>query len=273
MTRLLRGGFYRLTHSAILLIALLVILVADVFLNSRCDVTSSNMRDLPMLCTMSEFSAYAESSNMSVTTAASFFRKRGQLESTDATDVIGVFQDIHPFQFRWVLAAKRGVLAIPIIFAIVFLALDFDRRSFNNALYTGFSRDQVYFAKLILLFVSGFLVSLAGICALTGIYAGTVFTRLPGGYVWSRLLAHALMDCAPAPAGGLPHPENGDRRRGDHRLRSAAALHRPGADGHGRLGTGREPAPSGASQPPLHPPLRRRGLDRLPEGPAPLSAR
>ncbi|MBR4692339.1 MAG: hypothetical protein IKP17_06225 [Oscillospiraceae bacterium] len=196
MTGLLRGGFYRLTHSAVLLIALLVILAADVFLNSRCDVTSSNMRELPMLCTMSEFSAYAESSNMSVTTATAFFRKRGQLESSDAADVIGVFQDIHPFQFRWVLAAKRGMLAIPIIFAIVFLALDFDRRSFNNALYTGFSRNQVYFAKLILLFVSGFLVSLAGICALTGIYAGTVFTRLPGGYVWSRLLAHALMDCA-----------------------------------------------------------------------------
>ena len=196
MTSLLRGGFYRLTHSFVLLIALLVILVADVFLNSRCDVTTSNMRELPMLCTMSEFSAYAEASTMSVSTAVSFFRRRGQLESSDAEDLIGVFRDVHPFQFRWVLAAKRGTLAIPLIFAIVFLALDFDRRSYLNALYSGRSRSQVYFAKLLLLLFSGFLISLLGICALTGIYAGSVFTRLPASYVWSRLAAHALLDCA-----------------------------------------------------------------------------
>ena len=196
MTRILRSDFYRLVRSGILWVALLAILVADLFLSSRCPVTTTNMYELPMLTTMSQFTSYAENSNMSVTTAVSFFRKRGQLESSEATDLIGVFQDVHPYQFRWILSSRQGLLVIPLIFAVVFLALDLDRRSFNNALYTGRSRNQVFFGKLIYLFVVGFLICLIGICALTVIFAGTVYTRLPAAYVWSRLVIHALSDLA-----------------------------------------------------------------------------
>jgi len=133
---------------------------------------------------------------MSVSTAVSFFRKRGQLETSDAEDLAGVFQDVHPYQFRWVLASRQGLLLIPLVFACAFLMLDFMRRSFNNALYVGHSRNRVYFSKLVFLFITGFLVCLIGICALTGIYAGTVYTRMPAGYVWSRLFMHALSDLA-----------------------------------------------------------------------------
>ena len=196
MTRILRSDFFRLVRSGILWVALLAILVADLFLSSRCPVTTTNMYELPMLTTMGQFTSYAENSNMSVTTAISFFRKRGQLESSEATDLIGVFQDVHPYQFRWILSSRQGLLVIPLVFAIVFLALDLDRRNFNNALYTGRSRNQVFFSKLIYLFVVGFLICLIGICALTVIFAGTVYTRLPAAYVWSRLALHALSDLA-----------------------------------------------------------------------------
>ena len=196
MTKLLRTHFYHLFHSAVLLAALAAILVIDLFFSSRCPVTTTNMYELPRLTTMGQFISYAESSNMSVGVAVSFFKKRGQLESSDATDLIGVFQDVHPYQFRWVLASRQGLLLIPLLFAVVFLALDLDRRSFNNALYIGKSRGQVYFSKLLYLFAVGFLVNLLGICALTGIFAGTVYTRLPAAYVWSRLALHALSDLA-----------------------------------------------------------------------------
>ena len=196
MTKLLRSHFYRFFHSGMLLAALLVILAVDLFFSSRCPVTTTNMYELPRLTTMGQFMSYAESSTMSVSTAKSFFKKRGQLEESEATDLIGVFQDVHPYQFRWVLSSRQGLLLIPLIFAVVFLALDFDRRSFNNALYAGHSRSKVFFAKLIFIFVVGFLINLIGICALTGIFAGTVYTRLPAGYVWSRLALHALSDLA-----------------------------------------------------------------------------
>ena len=196
MTKLLRSHFYRFFHSGMLLAALLVILAVDLFFSSRCPVTTTNMYELPQLTTMGQFMSYAENSTMSVSTAKSFFKKRGQLEESDATDLIGVFQDVHPYQFRWVLASRQGLLLIPLIFAVVFLALDFDRRSFNNALYVGHSRSKVFFAKLIFIFVVGFLINLIGICALTGIFAGTVYSRLPALYVWSRLALHALSDLA-----------------------------------------------------------------------------
>ena len=179
-----------------LLAALLVILAVDLFFSSRCPVTTTNMYELPRLTTMGQFMSYAENSTMSVSTAKAFFKKRGQLEESDAADLIGVFQDVHPYQFRWVLSSRQGLLLIPLIFAVVFLALDFDRRSFNNALYMGHSRSSVFFAKLIFIFVVGFLINLIGICALTGIFAGTVYSRLPAGYVWSRLALHALSDLA-----------------------------------------------------------------------------
>ncbi len=196
MSRLLRAHFYRLFRSGMLLVTLLVILVADLFFSSRCPVSTANLYELPRLCTMSQFTSYAENSNMSVSTAIAFFKKRGQLESSDATDLMGVFQDVHPYQFRWVLSSRQGLLLIPLIFSLVFLGLDLQRRSFNNALYIGHSRSGVFFAKLIYLLAVGFLINLLGICALTGIFAGTVYTRLPAAYVWSRLSLHALSDLA-----------------------------------------------------------------------------
>ncbi|MBR4703621.1 MAG: hypothetical protein IKO91_07230 [Oscillospiraceae bacterium] len=196
MRNLMRAHWYRLLRSVLLLAALLVILACDLFLSTRVTVTTSNMRELPMLCTSGAFMSYADSTSMSVSMAKGFFRKRGQLEESSAEDLIGVFQDIHPFQFRWVLATRRGMLAIPLIFAMAFLAMDFERRSYLNALYTGRSRASVYCSKLIFLFLCAFGVSLLGICALTGIYAGTVYSRLPAAYVWTRLALHALSDAA-----------------------------------------------------------------------------
>lgn len=196
MTKLLRSHVYRFFHSGMLLVTLLVILAVDLFFSSRCPVTTTNMYELPRLCTMGQFMSYAENSTMSVSTAKAFFRKRGQLEESDAADLIGVFQDVHPYQFRWVLSSRQGLLLIPMFFVLVFLALDFDRRSYNNALYIGYSRSSVFFSKLIFIFTVGFLINLVGICALTGIFAGTVYTRLPVGYVWSRLALHALSDLA-----------------------------------------------------------------------------
>ena len=195
MKNLLRAHFYRIFHGSLILV-FLVILVVDLYVSSRCPVTTTNMYELPKLTTMSQFTSYAENSNMSVSTAIAFFKKRGQLESSEATDLIGVFQDVHPYQFRWVLSSRQGLLFIPLIFCICFLAMDIRKRCFNNGLYSGHSRDAVYFAGLIYLFITGFLISLIGICALTGIFAGTVYTRLPASYVWSRLLLHALSDAA-----------------------------------------------------------------------------
>ena len=196
MKKLLRASFYRLFRSGLLLVALLVILVSDLYLSSRVTVTTSNLRELPMLCTSGAFMSYAESSSMSVQVAKSFFKKRGQLTESSAEDLLEVFRDVHPFQFRWVLSTRRGMLAIPLIFAMAFLAMDFRRRTYLNALGTGRSRGSVYLAKLLFLFLCAFGISLIGICALTGLFAGTVYTRLPAAYVWSRLALHALSDAA-----------------------------------------------------------------------------
>ena len=196
MMRQLRSEFFRLGRSVFLIGTIIVLIVADIFLSSRCEVNGSNLYSLPDLCTMSEFTSFAENSNMSPESAIKFFQKRGQLEESSATDLIGVFQDIHPYQFRWVLESTKAVLVFPLAFALIFLARDFKSRSFYNALYAGVSRDKVFWSKALFLFIVFFITSLAGICALTGVYAGSVFSRLPAGYVWSRLLLHALADCA-----------------------------------------------------------------------------
>ena len=196
MMRQLRSEFFRMSRSVFLLLTVVVLLVADIFLSSRVQVNSTNLYDLPELCTMSQFSGYAENMNMSPLGAVKFFQKRGQLTESSAEDLVGVFQDIHPWQFRWVLSSTKSVLVFPLVFMLIFLARDFQSRSFYNALYVGTKRDSVYWAKAAYLFIVLFIMSLIGICALTGIYAGTVFSRLPAGYVWSRLLLHALMDCA-----------------------------------------------------------------------------
>ncbi len=196
MIRLLRSEFFRLSRSVFLLLTVVVLLAADIFLSSRVEVTTTNLYDLPELCTMSQFISFAENSKMSPYSAIKFFEKRGQLTESSAEDLAGVFQDVHPYQFRWVLSSTKAVLAFPLVFMLIFLARDFRSRSFYNALYVGAKRGAVYGSKAVFLFVMLYLISLLGVCALTGIYAGTVFSRLPAGYVWSRLLLHALADCA-----------------------------------------------------------------------------
>lgn len=196
MKQLMRADFYRLFRSAPLLIALLVMLVGDLYASSRVDVTTENMYDLPMLCTMSAFNSYAERTNMSLNGAKNFFIKRGQLESSDAEEVTEVFRDVMPYQFRWVLASTRGMLFLPALFTAFFLLMDRQRRNARNALYVGHSRSILYISRILFLFLVCFCVSLLGILLLAGIYAGAVFTRLPSLYVWSRLLLHALRDCA-----------------------------------------------------------------------------
>lgn len=196
MNTLIRAEFFRLIRSGVLLLTVVVLLVCDLFLSSRSKVSEANMYALPELCTMSEYLGYCDANQTSVGGAKALMKSRGAFESSDATDLIGVFQDTHPQQFRWVLASNKGLLAIPLIFAILFLARDFSSRSFYNALYTGHSRRAVFLSKALFLFVLAFLLSLAGIAALTGVYAGTVFSRLPAAYVWSRLALHALVDCA-----------------------------------------------------------------------------
>lgn len=196
MKRILRGELFRLSRSPILWLMLVVMLAADLFLNSRCEVNGTNLYELPRLCTMSQFTSYAENASMSVRSAVQFFRSRGQLEESSAEDLIGVFQDVHPFQFRWVLSQTQGMLVIPLVFAMLFLARDIDNRSYRNALYIGLSRGRVFAGKTVFLLFTAFLLSLAGILLLTVVYAGSVLSRLPAAYVWSRLLLHALADTA-----------------------------------------------------------------------------
>ena len=89
MMHQLRSEFFRLSRSAFLIGTMIVLIVADIFLSSRCEVNSSNLYSLPDLCTMSEFTSFAETSNMSPESAIKFFQKRGQLEESSATDLIG----------------------------------------------------------------------------------------------------------------------------------------------------------------------------------------
>lgn len=196
MKNLLRAKLFRLSRSAVLLLALLVLLGCDVFLSSRSKITESNMYALPELCTMGEYLSYCESGTLSVNGAKSMFIKRGAFTESDAADLIGVFQDVHPFQFRWVLASNKGHLVLPIIFVMVFLAREFSGKGFYNSFYAGKRRSAVFFSQAIYYFAVSFFISLLGILCLTGIYAPTVFSRLPTGYVCGSLALHALADCA-----------------------------------------------------------------------------
>ena len=108
MSRILRSEFYRMLRSSIFWIALVAILAADLYLSSRTPVTTTNMYELPRLCTLGQFTSYAENSTMSVSTAKAFFKKRGQLEESDATDLVGVFQDVHPISSAGCLPAAGG---------------------------------------------------------------------------------------------------------------------------------------------------------------------
>lgn len=196
MNKLLRCEGYRFIRSGLMIVAVIAIIVADLFLNSRCQVNSTNLYSLPDLCTSAQFLNYADNSSMGVSSAVSFFVKRGELESSDAEDLLGVFQDIHPYQFRWILSQTQGMLLIPLIFAVMFLARDFDERVYMNALGVGHSRGGIFAAKAICLLIGGFLVSFAGMAGLTGIYANAVFAKISVGYGLSRMALHSLCDVA-----------------------------------------------------------------------------
>jgi len=205
MKRIFRGEWFHLSRSPILWVTLAVILVVDVFLSSRTQVTTANLYDLPRLCTTSQFTNYADNASMSARGAVNYFQGRGQLDEIpqdellelyENDDIIGVFQRVMPYQFRWILAAAQGMLVIPLLLAIVFLSSDLERRCHHNPLYAGLRRSQIFTAKALYLFIVTFVISLAGICLLTGVYASAVFKMLPAAYVWSRLLLHALADTA-----------------------------------------------------------------------------
>ena len=85
-------------------------------------------------------------------------------------------------------------MVIPLIFVVMFLARDFPNRVFNDSLYIGKRRREVFWGKTLFYFLLAFLVSLAGILLLTLVYASAAFRILPGGYVWSRILLHAFVD-------------------------------------------------------------------------------
>ena len=196
MKNLLRARMFRLLRSGVLLVALLAMLGCDVFFSSRSKITESNMYALPELCTLGEYLSYCDANKVSILSARNMFIKRGAFEESDALDLIAVFQDTHPFQFRWVLASNKGLLMLPLIFVMAFLARDFSGKGFYNSIYAGKRRSAVFFSQVIFYFAVCFVVSLLGILCLTGIYAPTVFSRLPTGYVASRLALHAFADCA-----------------------------------------------------------------------------
>ena len=113
---------------------------------------------------------------------------------TQYENIIDVFWACSPYYFRWILASNQGLLVIPLVFVIMFLARDFPNRVFNDSLYIGKRRRDVFWAKTLFYFLLAFLVSLVGILLLTVVYAGGAFRYLPAGYVWSRMAIHALMD-------------------------------------------------------------------------------
>ena len=195
----MKGNFkselYHLTHSSVLIVAVLVLLVCDLFMSSRSKVTEQNMYDLPELTTMGGYLNFYQTDD-NVSSAKYTFIKRGAFTESDAVDLIGVFNDAAPYQFRWILASNKGMLAIPLIVVLVFLAGVFPARSVNNAIYVGKTRSSIFFAKYIFLLILTFVISFIGILLLTVIYAGAVFRTLSPVYVFGCMLLHAFADTA-----------------------------------------------------------------------------
>ena len=205
MKTVFRGELFHLSRSAVLILALAVLIVCDLFVSSRSSVDEAHMYDLSELPGSGTFVNFFMDKNTSPSGAAAQMRLprvKGRPETAVLQDepgavyenMIDVYWACCPYYFRWVLASNKGLLAIPLIFVLVFLARDFPNRVFCDSLYVGKRRRDIFWGKTLFYFLLAFLVSLAGILLLTIVYAGGVFRLLPGGYVWSRMLIHALMD-------------------------------------------------------------------------------
>ena len=205
MKTVFRGELFRLSRSAVLLLAIAVLLVCDLFISSRSKVTESNLYDLAELPGAGTFVNFFQDSKTSPDGAAARMRLprvKNQPETavlqdepgTKYENLIEVYWACSPYYFRWVLASNQGLMVIPLIFAVMFLARDFPNRVFNDSLYIGKRRREVFWGKTLFYFLLAFLVSLAGILLLTLVYASAAFRILPGGYVWSRILLHAFVD-------------------------------------------------------------------------------
>lgn len=205
MKSVIRGELFHLSRSAVLLLAVVILLVCDLFISSRSQVTETNMYDLAELPGAGAFVNFFQDRKSDASGAAQYMRipkVKGQPETavlqddpkTQYENIIDVYWACSPHYFRWILASNKGLLAIPLIFVVMFLARDFQNRVFNDSLYVGKRRREVFWGKALFYFLLAFLISLAGILLLTIVYAGGVFQNLPAGYVWSRLLLHALTD-------------------------------------------------------------------------------
>ncbi|MBR3060014.1 MAG: hypothetical protein IKG89_05320 [Oscillospiraceae bacterium] len=206
MKSVFRGELFRLSRSAVLLLAIVVLLVCDLFISSRSKVTETNMYDLAELPGAGTFVNYFQDNKTSPEGAAARMRLprvKNQPETIVLRDdpatakyenLIEVYWACSPYYFRWVLASNQGLMVIPLIFAVMFLARDFPNRVFNDSLYIGKRRREIFWGKTLFYFLLAFLISLAGILLLALVYASAVFRTLPAGYVWSRILLHAFVD-------------------------------------------------------------------------------
>ena len=205
MKSVFRGELFHLSRSAVLILAVIVLLVCDLFVSSRSRVTETNMYDLAELPGSGTFVNFFMDKNSGPAGAAAYMRTpkvKGHPETailqddpkTQYENIIDVYWACSPYYFRWILAGNKGLLVIPLIFVVMFLARDFPNRVFNDSLYIGKRRREIFWGKTLFYFLLAFLISLAGILLLTIVYAGGVFRTLPAGYVWSRMLLHALVD-------------------------------------------------------------------------------
>ena len=198
MKSVFRGEWFHLSKSVVLLLAVVILLVVDLFMSSRSTVTETNMYNLAELPGPGAFMNYFQGNKTSPSGAASYMRMQGVLDDDKDTaeynELIEVYWACAPHYFRWILASNKGLLAIPLIFVVVFLVRDFPSRVFNASLYIGKRRREVFWGKTLFHFLLAFAVSLVGVLLLTLVYASAVFRTLPAGYVWSRLLLHAFAD-------------------------------------------------------------------------------
>ena len=205
MKTVFRGELFHLSRSAVLLLAIAVLLVCDLFISSRSKVTEANLYELAELPGAGAFVNYFQDRQSTPEGAASYMRLPRDKKNPETVvlqdepgtkyeNLIEVYWACSPYYFRWILASNQGLMVIPLIFAVMFLARDFPHRVFNDSLYVGKRRREVFWGKTLFYFLLAFLISLAGILLLTLVYASAVFRMLPGGYVWSRLLLHALVD-------------------------------------------------------------------------------
>ena len=136
MKTVFRGEFFRLSRSAVLLLAIAVLLVCDLFISSRSKVTESNLYDLAELPGAGTFVNFFQDSKTSPDGAAARMRLprvKNQPETavlqdepgTKYENLIEVYWACSPYYFRWVLASNQGLMVIPLIFAVMFLARDF----------------------------------------------------------------------------------------------------------------------------------------------------